>query len=103
MERAKKNNFWSKLVRHKNMEETVEAIVEETDVRLLPQVSDYLDLEKQYSQIMFFYESGIRQLTAKLDILNHEFQNCYDRNPIETIQSRIKSPESILSIYFRCL
>lgn len=52
--------------------------------------------KNKYSQIMFFYESGIRQLTAKLEILNHEFQNCYDRNPIENIKSRVKSPESIL-------
>lgn len=63
---------------------------------LLPDSGDYLNLETQYKQIHFFYDCGIRQLRAKLDILNQEFQNCYDRNPIESIQSRIKSPESIM-------
>ena len=66
------------------------------DDRLLPQSGDLLDLDKQYRQIMFFYESGVRQLTAKLEILKQEFQFCNDRNPIENVKSRIKSQESIL-------
>lgn len=69
---------------------------EKAEETFLPQIQDYLDMTKQHKQIMFFYESGIRQLTAKLQILNYEFQNCYDRNPIESIKSRVKSPESIL-------
>lgn len=69
--------------------------MEEEDL-LLPQANDYLDMEKQYKQIMFFYESGIKQLLVKLDILNKEFQFCNDRNPIENVKSRIKSQESIL-------
>lgn len=63
---------------------------------LLPKAGDYLDMDNQYKQIMFFYESGVRQMMAKLDILNREFQLCNDRNPINNIKSRIKSAESIL-------
>ncbi len=74
----------------------LEVSIEEEEDRLLPRSADYLDMEKQYDQIMFFYESGIRQLTAKLDILNREFQFCNDRNPIEYVKSRIKTSESIL-------
>lgn len=96
METTKKRSFWNKFGLHKKGGENDTACAEEADVLLLPQNTDYLDMEKQYSQIMFFYESGIRQLTAKLEISNHEFQNCYDRNPIENIKSRVKSPESIL-------
>ena len=81
----------------------LEYAVEEED-RLLPQADDYLDMDKQYKQIMFFYESGVRQLTAKLEILKQEFQFCNDRNPIETVKSRIKSQESILrKMEKRCL
>ncbi len=81
----------------------LEYAVEEDD-RLLPQADDYLDMDKQYKQIMFFYESGVRQLTAKLEILKQEFQFCNDRNPIETVKSRIKSQESILrKMEKRCL
>lgn len=82
----------------KNYEEediVVTGFKEEADIQL-PQISDYLDIEKQYKQMMFFYEAGIHQLTAKLEILNKEFQFCNDRNPIENVKSRIKSQESIL-------
>jgi len=65
------------------------------DVKL-PLVNESLDMDRQFRQIMFFYESGIRQLTAKLEILNKEFQFCNDRNPIENVKSRLKSQESIV-------
>ncbi len=45
---------------------------------------------------MFFYESGIQQIVAKLQILNNEFKNNNERNPIENIKSRVKSMESII-------
>ena len=73
----------------------IECLEKEREL-LLPQTNDYLDMEKQYKQIMFFYEAGIKQLVAKLEILNKEFQFCNDRNPIENVKSRIKSQESIL-------
>lgn len=82
----------------KNYEESeiiVTGFVEEQDLQL-PQASDYLDIEKQYKQMMFFYEAGVHQITAKLEILNREFQFCNDRNPIENVKSRIKSQDSIL-------
>ena len=71
-------------------------VTEGTGELLLPQTADYLDMDKQYKQIMFFYEAGIKQVMAKLEILNKEFQFSNDRNPIESIKSRIKSQESIL-------
>lgn len=61
----------------------------------LPIDRDALNITEQYKQIIFFYEAGICQLTAKLEILKQEFQACNDRNPIESINSRVKSPESI--------
>lgn len=61
----------------------------------LPLAADQLDLAKQYKQMMLIYEAGIRQLTTKLQILNREFEQSNDRNPIENIKSRIKSAESI--------
>lgn len=76
--------------------EIVDVVNEEDTQMLLPQASDYLDMEQQYRQIMFFYEAGIQQVTAKLEILNKEFQYCNDRNPIESIKSRVKSSDSII-------
>ena len=63
----------------------------------LPQAPDYLDINKQYNQLMLFYEAGIRQMTTKLQILNREFEQSNDRNPIENIKSRIKSQESVIN------
>lgn len=63
---------------------------------LLPRARDYLDIERQYHQIMFLYEAGINQLESRINILKREFQFSNDRNPIENIESRIKSKESIL-------
>ena len=71
--------------------EVVNVIPEDGNEIYLPQTGDLLDMEKQYRQIMFFYEAGIQQVTAKLEILNKEFQYCNDRNPIENIKSRVKS------------
>lgn len=90
-------NVLNKLITKKEGGREVVDVVNEGDLDiLLPQTSDYLDLENQYRQIMFFYEAGIQQITAKLEILNKEFQYCNDRNPIESIKSRVKSSDSII-------
>ena len=62
----------------------------------LPNTIDYLDIERQYKQLMFIHEAAIEQVTAKLNILKGEFQFSNDRNPISSISSRIKSKESII-------
>ncbi|MCR5698972.1 MAG: GTP pyrophosphokinase family protein [Treponemataceae bacterium] len=49
----------------------------------------------QFQQIMMIYESAIKQIETKLEILNKENKVLGRRNPIETIKSRIKTPESI--------
>lgn len=49
----------------------------------------------EFQQIMMVYEGAVKEITTKLDILNREYKVTGRRNPIETIKSRIKSPESI--------
>ncbi len=66
------------------------------EILSLPQTSDYLDVDRRYSQMVFVYEAAVAQMTAKLEILNKEFQFGNDRNPIESVKSRIKSKESII-------
>ncbi len=56
---------------------------------------DFYKLAFEYQHIMMIYESGIKQIETKLDILNKENKISGRRNPIETVKSRIKSPESI--------
>ena len=69
--------------------------LEETNFSL-PQTVDYLDMERQYRQLMYLHEAAIQQITAKLNILKGEFQFSNDRNPISSISSRIKSKESTI-------
>jgi putative GTP pyrophosphokinase len=44
---------------------------------------------------MMIYDGAAKQITTKLEILNKEFNVRGKRSPIESIKSRIKSPESI--------
>ena len=49
-----------------------------------------------WQNIMFLYNSAIKEVRTKLDIMNDEFQFIHQYNPIEYIKSRIKKPESIV-------
>ncbi|SDB18115.1 GTP pyrophosphokinase [Eubacterium oxidoreducens] len=49
-----------------------------------------------WETVMFLYNSALKEVGTKLDILNDEFQHIHQYNPIEYIKSRVKSPESIV-------
>lgn len=48
-----------------------------------------------YKELMAYYRCAIMAIETKFRILNEELSIQHDRNPIETIKSRLKSPESI--------
>ncbi|MBO5371245.1 MAG: GTP pyrophosphokinase family protein [Lachnospiraceae bacterium] len=49
-----------------------------------------------WKTLMFIYNSALKEVGTKLEILNDEFQHVHQYNPIEYIKSRIKSPQSIV-------
>lgn len=49
-----------------------------------------------WESLMFLYNSALKEVTTKLEILNDEFVHVHKYNPIEYIKGRIKSPESIV-------
>lgn len=49
-----------------------------------------------WETVMFLYNSALKEVGTKLDILNDEFVHIHKYNPIEYIKSRIKTPESIV-------
>ena len=61
-----------------------------------------MNIPKTYNQIyqrksvMFLYNSALKEINTKIEILNNEFVHIYDYNPIEHIKSRLKTPESIV-------
>ena len=81
-------------------DEITEAMEKETDLpsvvnKGLQSNEDFNKMAFQFQEIMMIYESAIKQLETKLEILNKEYKVTGRRNPIETIKSRIKSPDSI--------
>ncbi len=51
---------------------------------------------KQFKGFMMIYNCAIREVKTKFEVLNEDLSVLRKRNPIEFIESRVKSPESIL-------
>ena len=51
--------------------------------------------EDEWKKVMLMYDSALREVSTKLEILNNEFKLNHQYNPIEHITSRLKSPQSI--------
>ena len=50
----------------------------------------------KWKEVILVYNSALKEIGTKLEILNDEFQHVHRYNPIEHIKSRIKSSESIV-------
>ena len=48
-----------------------------------------------YKELMAYYRCAMMEVETKFKVLNEELSLEYDRNPIETIKTRLKSVESI--------
>ena len=55
-----------------------------------------MDQLYQFMELEHLYESAIREVKTKLEILDSEFKTKYDHNPIHHLEDRVKSPQSIL-------
>lgn len=59
----------------------------------IPRSNDEVD---KWKTVMFLYNSALKEINTKMEILNNEFINIYNYNPIEHIKSRLKTPDSIV-------
>lgn len=50
---------------------------------------------REYNRLMAYYRCAIMEIETKFNVLNEEFSLRLDRNPINSIKSRLKSPLSI--------
>ncbi|MBP3921732.1 MAG: GTP pyrophosphokinase family protein [Ruminiclostridium sp.] len=57
--------------------------------------TDLQDKYNQYSTLMAYFRCAIMEIQTKFNVLNEEFSLQHDRNPINSIHSRLKSIESI--------
>ncbi len=64
-------------------------LAEDTGQQVMEQMFKFVEMEH-------LYESAIREVKTKLEILDSEFRTKYSYNPIHHIEDRLKSPQSIL-------
>lgn len=50
----------------------------------------------EWRSLVSYYKCAMMEIETKFKVLNEEFSMQYERNPIENIKSRIKSPESLV-------
>lgn len=55
-----------------------------------------LNFGQQYRELMQLYDAAVREIRTKVEILDSEFRVRYARNPIHHIDTRLKSPASIV-------
>ena len=55
-----------------------------------------MDQVDQWKSTMFLYSSALKSINTKIEILNNEFIQLYNYNPIEHVTSRLKTPQSIV-------
>lgn len=51
---------------------------------------------RPYRELMSYYRCAMMEVSTKFNVLDEELSLQYDRNPIEAIKTRLKSPESIM-------
>lgn len=59
------------------------------------ELPDVQDVMLEYRKIELLYRSALKEIGTKLEILNDEFKLVHQYNPIEHIESRLKTDESI--------
>lgn len=57
----------------------------------------YFENEKKFVELMMMYQCAIREVSTKFKVLNDEMTVRNNRNPIEAIKTRVKSPISIVN------
>ena len=82
-----------KLKRKKQASPTALAPVKQ----LLAENSQQAVMDQMYKfiELEHLYDSAIREVKTKLEILDSEFRTKYSYNPIHHIENRLKSPESM--------
>ena len=80
----------------KNKEDTHNAPHLEEIATMMEEKGSLYDNLKEYLELQHLYNSAIREIRTKLEVLSDEFRVNFDRNPIHHIESRLKSTKSII-------
>lgn len=50
----------------------------------------------EYARLMSYYSAAMLEMETKFKVLNIELNSKFDRNPIESIKTRLKTPKSVI-------
>ena len=61
------------------------------------ELSDWVKVNASpYQELMAYCRCAMMEVETKFNVLNEELSLRYDRNPIEAVKTRLKSPESVI-------
>ena len=63
---------------------------------MIPDTTTAAAFQQQYREMMQLYSAAVREVRTKVEILDEEFRTRYAHNPIHHIDSRLKSPQSMM-------
>ena len=87
------------LILERKIKLNIEQILMDTK-NIIPKNLSSEDIGKQYQEMLIMqqlYNAAIREISTKLEILDEEFQVINSHSPIHHLESRLKSPSSIVS------
>lgn len=67
----------------------------EDNKNALAKPADFINVAMEFQQLLMFYESAIKVVKTRFEIIEDEFESKHERKPIFSISSRIKEPISI--------
>lgn len=67
----------------------------EDNKNALAKPADFINVAMEFQQLLMFYESAIKVVKTRFEIIEDEFESKHERKPISSISSRIKEPISI--------
>lgn len=81
------------------MEKNNTQFAEETEIKLFGNVDPdtLIEKTKPFLELMMKYSCALKEITTKFEVLNSEFSLFYNRNPVESIKTRLKQPRSIMA------
>lgn len=78
------------------MKKNEEAIFESQLISIFDKEEDFsAESPLTFNKLMAYYKCALMEIETKFNVLNEEYSLQYDRNPISSIKTRLKSPISI--------
>ena len=60
-------------------------------------IEELIETTRPFAELMMRYRCAIKEVQTKFEVLDEEFSIRYNRNPVEDIRTRLKSPRSIFN------